>query len=75
MEMIKIAYLISAYKDPRQLNRMINALYQGNSTFFFIHIDAKCNQHEFEEAISPQLKKISFLPKTDIGYNGEDSIK
>lgn len=63
MELIKIAYLISAYKDPCQLNRMINALYQGNSTFFFIHIDAKCNQHEFEEAISPQLKKNIIFTK------------
>lgn len=71
MESIKIAYLISAYKDSCQLNRMINALYQGNNTYFFIHIDSRCNQLEFEQKLSPMF---SLLLK-GTGYNGEDLIK
>lgn len=60
---IKIAYLISAYKDPHQLNRMINALYQGENTYFFVHIDAKSNQIEFENRLFPHLKEnVIFTP-------------
>lgn len=54
---IKIAYLISVYKDPIQFGRMIKALFQGSNTFFFVHTDAKCNQLDFENAIPKQCKE------------------
>ena len=37
---MKIAYLISVYKDPQQFVRMLKAL-RGKETYFFIHVDAK----------------------------------
>ena len=39
---MKIAYLILAHKNPRHLQRLINAL-QYDNTAFFIHVDAKVN--------------------------------
>ena len=47
---MKIAYLISAYTDPEQLGRMINALH-GEDTYFYIHVDAKVDRRPFEEAV------------------------
>ena len=46
---MKIAYLISAYKDPIHLRRLISALSHGveDTVSFFIHIDAKVNISPF----------------------------
>lgn len=48
---MKIAYLILAHTDPCQLKRLIEALYVENSTFFFVHVDAKQNIFPFKEAL------------------------
>lgn len=52
---MKIAYLISAYKDAKQFGRMINAL-RGNNTHFFIHVDAKAEQGHFEAAVPEGMR-------------------
>lgn len=46
---MRIAYLISAYKDPIHLRRLISALSHGveDSVSFFIHIDAKLDIRPF----------------------------
>lgn len=44
---MKIAYLISAHKDPIHLERLINALRIKNTTHFFIHIDKKVDKGVF----------------------------
>lgn len=51
---MKIAYLISVYKDPQQLERMLKALH-GKETYFFIHIDAKVNEKMFKNNIHSDL--------------------
>lgn len=45
----KIAYLISAYKDPEHLQRLISALAYGVEEYvcFFVHIDAKVEEKPF----------------------------
>ena len=53
---MKIAYLISVYKDPEQLNRMIKALYRED-TYFFIHIDAKTDIKDFSHFFDSPLQK------------------
>ena len=63
MKSLKIAYLISVHKDHIQLGRMIKALYDGENTYFFIHVDAKCNQNDFESAIPLYCKSnVQFTP-------------
>lgn len=44
--MVKIAFGISAYKDSRQVKRLINAL-QGDNCVFFVHVDKKANIRDF----------------------------
>lgn len=68
---MKIAYLISVYKDPTQFKRMVRILDNGH-THFFIHVDAKVGQ----EAFTPPPRKIFLhFANQDIIYNGEDSTK
>lgn len=48
---MKIAYLISAYKDPEHLRKLIHALENGieESVHFFIHVDAKVDLSDFTQ--------------------------
>lgn len=48
---MKIAYLITAYKDEIQLARLIYALASDN-TYFFVHIDKKVNLLTFKKQIN-----------------------
>lgn len=57
---MKIAYLILAHTDPYQLKRLIKALYVENSTFFFVHIDAKQNIFPFIKALQ-DCSNCSFI--------------
>lgn len=43
---MKIAYLITAYNNPKHLQRLINAL-SSESSAFFVHIDRKSNMDDF----------------------------
>lgn len=48
---IRVAYLISVYKDPVHLKRLISALSYGveENVKFFIHVDAKVDEKPFKE--------------------------
>lgn len=54
---MKIAYLISAYKDPQQLARMVLALHTKD-TSFFVHVDANVDIKPFINTIAPSFVSI-----------------
>lgn len=62
---MNIAFLISAYKDPAQLKRLINAL-QGEGSHFYIHIDRKVDISFFLK-VCPEFKannqSLTYLKK------------
>ena len=62
MERIRIAYLISAHTDPKQLRRLINALSFGVEDFveFFVHVDAKVDEIPFKKECN--LPNVHFCP-------------
>ena len=51
VKIMKIAYLISAYKDPQQLSRMVQALHTED-TRFFVHVDANVDIKPFISVIT-----------------------
>lgn len=51
---MKIAYLISAYKDPQQLSRMVQVLHTED-TRFFVHVDANVDIKPFINTTTPPL--------------------
>ena len=48
---MKIAYLISAHKDPMQLGRMVQALHTEDARFF-VHVDANVDIKPFISVIA-----------------------
>lgn len=70
----KIAYLISAYKDPEHLQRLILALAYGVEEYvcFFVHIDAKVDEKPFLPICN---KENVFLHLIAFGCNGGDTRK
>ena len=54
---MKIAYLISVYKDPQQFVRMLKAL-RGKETYFFIHVDAKVDDKIFIDNLPIDLLDV-----------------
>ena len=51
---MKIAYLISAHKNPMQLGRMVQALHTEDARFF-VHVDANVDIKPFINTTSPPL--------------------
>lgn len=58
---MKIAHLILAHKNPKQLEMLLNAL-QHPSFHFYIHIDKKGNAEPFQY-LSSSFKNIFFIKK------------
>jgi hypothetical protein len=60
---MKIAHLIMAYKEPKQIERLIHKMsYGGND--FYIHVDKKSNSNEFDylgELKSTRLTQTKLL--------------
>ncbi|MGI8951275.1 MAG: beta-1,6-N-acetylglucosaminyltransferase [Chitinophagaceae bacterium] len=69
---MKIAHLILAHKNPRQLERLIQAL-QHPSFDFYIHVDKKTDANSFKYLIN---KNIYFIEKrTKIYWAGYGTIQ
>ncbi|MGN6355798.1 MAG: beta-1,6-N-acetylglucosaminyltransferase [Parafilimonas sp.] len=58
---MKIAFLILAHKNPKQLQMLLNAL-QYPAFHFYIHIDKKVNAEPFHY-LSSRFSNVSFIKK------------
>ena len=58
---MKIAYLISVYKDPPHLRRLIKRLLDNNS-YFFIHVDLNVDIKPFQNALD-EVKNVGIVVK------------
>ena len=71
---MKIAYLILAHKNPRHLQRLINAL-QYDNTAFFIHVDAKVNNLD-EFKLFKSFDNVYFIKRrVDVQWGAYSMIK
>ena len=70
----RIAYLISVYKDPVHLQRLVSALSYSVEEYvsFFVHVDAKVDESAFRQSCK---KTNVFLLKIVFGCNGVDTLK
>lgn len=68
---MRIAYLIVAHTDPKQLKRLVDALNDDNN-IFFIHIDRKTDIGPFLECIDlTRYKNVHFIDKRISVYWGD----
>lgn len=68
---MRIAYIISAFKQPEQLVRLILRLNTDTATFF-IHIDRKSAQEVYDRALAGtlQLPNVTFLKRYRCYWGG-----
>jgi len=71
---MKHAYLISAYKNPEQVHRLISTL-DADNTFFFLHIDKKFDDKPFREKLIDLSDKIQYLKRERIEWGGFGIVK
>lgn len=67
---MKIAYLILAHTDPRQLQKLVKSLFQENVTYFFIHIDKKTNITPFIDKLKDIDNCIFIKNRVTINWAG-----
>lgn len=64
-----LAYLISAYRDPPHLARLIQALdFQAD---FYIHIDANTDGEAFRRALP---EKVHYVPRHKVSWGGWEQV-
>lgn len=71
---IKHAYLISAYKNPEQVYRLISVLNADNASFF-LHIDKKSDKAPFEEMLTEFNNKVQYIKREKIVWGGFGIVK
>jgi hypothetical protein len=70
---MRIAYGISAYKNPAQLERLVRRLHAGPAeTTFLIHVDSKTSRATFETmtGLLADLDGVRFLPRHACYWGG-----
>lgn len=71
--MVKIAYLILAHKNPRQLSRLCRRL-DNPSDNIFIHIDRKSELNQFTNIVKGE--RIFFVPnRVDVNWGGFSIVR
>lgn len=72
MRWMRIAYVISAYKDPGHLSRLVRRLHTGAETTFAVHVDRKTDTGTFEAMRSglAALEGVTFLPRHACHWGG-----
>ncbi|OLO35878.1 hypothetical protein BTR23_16150 [Alkalihalophilus pseudofirmus] len=67
---MNIAYLILAHKNPRQLERLIKAIY-NDKDYFIIHYDGRSNETEYKDIQNTLLLQKMFTFQKGINVIGD----
>lgn len=69
---MRIAYIISAYRKPGHLVRLIRRLHTGAGTAFFVHVDAKTDETTNRLMVEGvrDLGQVRFLPRHACHWGG-----
>lgn len=65
-----LAYLISAYRDPEHLARLIRAL--DSDARFFVHIDANVSAEPFRRLLPDSVR---FVPRRRVSWGGWNQVE
>lgn len=72
MSTVRVAYVISAYKNPAQLSRLVHRLHTGAETTFVLHVDQKTDgavYRTMQERLA-DLADVTFLPRHACHWGG-----
>lgn len=71
---MKIAFIVLAYKFPKQLDFLLSRLVSENH-FFFIHIDLRSDIAVFEEVLRKYQNSIFLLPRSKTYWGSYNCVK
>lgn len=71
---VKHIYLISAYKNPKQVHRLISTLNTENA-FFLLHIDKKFDDQPFRDKLVSLSDKIQYVNREKVCWGGFGVVK
>ena len=67
---VLLAYLISAYRDPEHLRRLIDTL--DGEAHFYVHIDANVDDRPFRRCLPA---KVRFVPRHRVSWGGWEQVE
>jgi hypothetical protein len=71
MSLVRIAYVISAYRSPAQLGRLVRRLHTGADTAFTVHVDKKTSRGTYAEMRAAlDGLDVRFLPRHACHWGG-----
>jgi hypothetical protein len=77
MRPVRIAYVVSAYKNPDHLSRLVHRLHTGLETRFLLHVDRKTDEatHRAMHAGVADLEHVHFLPRHACHWGGFGHVR
>lgn len=77
MSGMRIVYIVSAYKNPTHVSRLVHRLHTGPETRFAVHVDRKTDAPTFEamQAGLGDLDGVSFLPRHACHWGGFGHVR
>ena len=74
--MFDIVYIILAFDNPNQINRLLSSL-NSESVYFYIHIDKKVDQSPFELALNEfsNIQFIEYKDRNEISWGDNKMVK
>lgn len=71
---MKIAFIVLAYKFPKQLDFLLSSLVSENH-YFFIHIDLRSDITNFEEVLGKYQSSIFLLPRSKTYWGSYNCVE
>lgn len=77
MGRVKIAYVVSAYKNPGHLARLVHRLHTGPETIFLVHVDSKTSERTYREMVDGlgDLDEVRFLSRHACHWGGFGHVR
>jgi hypothetical protein len=77
MSRVRIAYVISAYKNPTHLSRLVHRLHTGPETRFAVHVDRKTDTPTYEamQESLDDLGGVTFLSRHACHWGGFGHVR
>jgi hypothetical protein len=77
MGCVSVGYIVSAYKNPEHLIRLVHRLHAGHDTIFVIHVDSKTDPGTFARMRDglADLDGVRFLPRHACHWGGFGHVR
>jgi hypothetical protein len=74
---MRVAYIVSAYRNPGHLARLVRRLHTGSNSLFLVHVDAKTSETTYRAMTDglAGLSGVRFLPRHACHWGGFGHVR